>query len=327
MLLDIIVPHYDEPWEAGRKFFDMLALQRGISFRDFRVILVNDGQDHDVYPDVVRAKYPFEVIGHVIPHAGVSAARNHGLDHSGATWVMFCDFDDTFTSIYAMRSIMDALEAEDGRNDLLWVPIYTEADPEQHRFERRSFNWIFIHGKIFRREFLMEHGIRFCEELFFSEDTAFCRVVEIEIGPGRIGEIKSEIIPYVWTYRQGSITTDPEKVFSNSVGLFRRQKYMAEEYLKRGGREAHDALVMRAMCDVWAAMTRTDLECDRSALDAEAWEFYRGKKDHIAVSMRNLTDAAAGALQEMGIRKDAMPDDATFTAWLDEFVKRHEGGD
>ena len=43
MLLDIIVPHYKEPWEVGRPLFEMLALQRGVSFSDFRVILVNDG--------------------------------------------------------------------------------------------------------------------------------------------------------------------------------------------------------------------------------------------------------------------------------------------
>ena len=43
--LDIIVPHFQEPWAVGKKFFDMLALQRSVSFQDFRVILCQDGTD------------------------------------------------------------------------------------------------------------------------------------------------------------------------------------------------------------------------------------------------------------------------------------------
>ena len=50
--LDIIVPHFQEPWAVGKKFFDMLALQRGVSFQDFRVILCQDGTDGVLPADV-----------------------------------------------------------------------------------------------------------------------------------------------------------------------------------------------------------------------------------------------------------------------------------
>ena len=40
---DIIVPHYREPWEDGRKFFDLMEHQRGIRHDDFRVTVVQDG--------------------------------------------------------------------------------------------------------------------------------------------------------------------------------------------------------------------------------------------------------------------------------------------
>ena len=45
MTLDIIVPHYHEPWKICKPLFDSIALQRGIKFEDIAVIVVNDGAE------------------------------------------------------------------------------------------------------------------------------------------------------------------------------------------------------------------------------------------------------------------------------------------
>lgn len=319
MTLDIIVPHYDEPWAEGKKLFDMLALQRDVDFSDFRVILVNDGEENDVYPEVVKQGYPYTVDGIVIPHSGVSAARNRGIDHSDAQWVMFCDFDDTFTSIYSLRMIFDALETE--RHDMLWYPFYVELNEQQKRQIRQKFNLIFTHGKVYRRSFLNQHHIRFEESLYFSEDAAFNRVVDMEIDQNRIGEIKSEIVPYVWAYRVGSITTDPQKVYSNAVGLFRRQVYVANEHQKRGQTEAHDELVIRAMCDAYVTLNRTDLDCDRSEFAKEVWDFWKPNR-HVTVSVGIYDEALKGAIKEANITAQQLPEGLTFYGWLDAFTKQ-----
>lgn len=82
-VLDIIVPHYKEPLEIVQKFFSMLDIQRGVDFDSFRVILVNDGEEN-AFPDSYfeSLPYPFRQIS--IPHSGVSAARNAGLDAAQA---------------------------------------------------------------------------------------------------------------------------------------------------------------------------------------------------------------------------------------------------
>lgn len=322
MLLDIIVPHYDEPWEIGKPLFDMLAMQRGVDFEDLRVILVNDGDQEDVYPIVARQKYPYTVDGIVMPHGGVSAARNRGIDHSDARWVMFCDFDDTFTSVYSLRTIFDALDTED--HDLLWVPFYVELDRTQKRQVRKAFNLIFTHGKIYRRSFLNLHQLRFEESLYFSEDAAFNRVIDMEIDPKRIGEIRSEIVPYVWAYRQGSVTTDPTRIFSNGVGLFRRQVYVANEHLKRGQQEAHDELVIRAMCDAYVVLNRTDLDCDREEFTQEVWAFWE-KNRNASVRVGLYSEALAAAMQEAGISRKLLPERLDFAGWLNAFT-RGKGG-
>ena len=316
MTLDIIVPHYDEPWEEGKKLFDMLALQRDIDFSDFRVILVDDGGEHDVFPDVIRQKYPFEVTGVQIPHGGVSAARNAGMDHSGAKWILFHDFDDMFTSVYALRGIFDVLGTED--YDLLWTPFYVEVNEARKRQTKEEMNLVFIHGKIFRRDFLVNHGIRFCEELYFSEDTAFCAVVDMEIDHERIGKIKSEIVPYVWTFRPGSITTDPGKGYANAVGLFRRQTYVAEEARKRGDMEHFRGYVARAACDAYVTICRTDRDWDTTEFRAEALAYLREHWDDLAAAPAETVKAALrGSIREGSLREKP---EISLEDWLNNFV-------
>ena len=98
MTLDLIVPHYKEPWETCRYLFDSIALQRGISFNNIKVIVVNDGDC--LLDESVFSNYPYRIEYLVKEHGGVSAARNYGLDYSEADYVMFCDIDDGFLSNY-----------------------------------------------------------------------------------------------------------------------------------------------------------------------------------------------------------------------------------
>ena len=112
MLLDIIITHYNESFEMGKKLLDSIQLQRGISREDFRVVIVNDGIENKI-SDYCLNDYTFHLENVAIPHAGVSAARNYGIDNSTAKWVMFCDFDDMFASIYALRNIITLLDTED----------------------------------------------------------------------------------------------------------------------------------------------------------------------------------------------------------------------
>lgn len=122
-MLDIIMPHYDEPWEEGEKFFTMLDLQRDVDFSQIKVILVNDGPEHRL-PDELFSHRPYQVEQICIEHGGVSAARNAGIEHSTAEWLCFCDFDDMFAETYALRSVLNVLPAP--KYDILWADFYAE---------------------------------------------------------------------------------------------------------------------------------------------------------------------------------------------------------
>lgn len=320
MLLDIIVPHYNESWDEVSKLFEILALQRGVDFSSFRVLLVNDGDDHEILPYIYARKYPYEVVGLTISHGGVSAARNRGLEYSKAEWIMFCDCDDTYTSIFSLKSIMDVLDTKD--YDLLWTPFFIETDAKGTVIKREPFNNIFIHGKVFRRSYLIDHELRFNTDLTYAEDTAFCTVLLMILPFERVGEIKSGFIPYLWTFRKGSATTNPARAVENAVGLFRKNAYVADKFREYGKDKQGAEMAFRAMCDAYVVRHRTDIEVDKS-FDEEVEHFYSRWLD-----CENLVDdetkekAMKGAVNEANTdEKNIQPPISEFPTYLKDFKK------
>ena len=111
MTLDIIVPHYHEPWSICKPLFDSIALQRGIKFEDIAVIVVNDGAECAL-EDYLFTGYPYRTEVITKEHSGLSATRNRGMDESDADYVMFCDADDGFLNNYGLHLVFSAMQEE-----------------------------------------------------------------------------------------------------------------------------------------------------------------------------------------------------------------------
>lgn len=176
MTLDIIVPHYKEPWETCKYLFDSIALQRGINFSDIRVIVVNDGDisgcNLTLADTEKMQKYPFSVEFCPIVHGGVSAARNYGLDHSTADYVMFCDIDDGFLSNYGLHLVFCAMQEG---FDYLYSNFVEEtyADNGVMTIVPHEQDHTFMHGKVYRRQFLVDKNLRFDPSMTLHEDGYF----------------------------------------------------------------------------------------------------------------------------------------------------------
>ena len=272
--LDIIITHYKEPWEVGKPNFDILALQRGVSFEDFRVLLVNDGEEN-AFPDEYFSGYPYKVEQINIPHGGVSAARNAGMDRATAEWINYCDFDDTYISIYAMRDILNILPAPD--YDVLWTQMvmqdYTEGK-EIVRFAPERVTWVFTHAKYYRLEWLRMNGIRFNTEMDFQEDSEFNAVVLALLEDHhRIGQIKTVCPVYAWCRRENSVTTRQGVDDEANWMHFLRNIHVCELYGQRLNRERTRDMVVRTVYDTFLMINSTKGITDR--MKAQIMERFR----------------------------------------------------
>lgn len=200
MRLDIIVPHYKEPWDVCAYLFDSIALQRGIFWGNVKVIVVNDG---DCLIDEKNfEKYPYKVEYLVKEHGGVSAARNYGLDHSDADYVMFCDIDDGFLSNYGLHLVFSAMQEN---LDYIYSNFVEETFTAANTMTivRHDRDFTFMHGKIYRRGFLVDNDIRFDPSMTLHEDGYFNTLALVVAQKNK--KIKGIETPfYLWRWNDNS---------------------------------------------------------------------------------------------------------------------------
>lgn len=276
MLLDLMITHWNEEWAVGAKAFHILGIQRGVDWSQIRVTLVHDGTKS--FPAEYFAGLPFAVNQVELTHRGIAAVRNWCIDNSEADWIKWCDFDDCFANIYALKSIMDVLKDAE-KFDMLWYDLLWEYT-DGRLFLRTERNPVFIHDKLFRRSFLTEHGIRFNESLTWCEDSAFLAVVEMEIDTRRIGKVVAPSPIYSYFCRQGSLCNRPEIKFRNLESFFTRHCYVADEFLKRGLMDPYYTMCVRIMADSYYTLCRVPgITDDKSEHEKAVWAWFDGHKD------------------------------------------------
>lgn len=319
-MLDIVVTHYKEEWEIGEKLFRSIALQRCIDFGDIRVTVVNDG-GHRIAEEHFTG-LPFTVEQVDIPHGGVSKARNTGIDHAKEKWIMFCDFDDCFASIFSLREILNVLDTDD--YDMLWTKILAEdyVDGKQLLYyvpDKQKY--VFCHGKVYSTEFLRDKNVRFDESLVFNEDSCFNAVIIARTPSKRIGEIASQMPIYCWIRRMSSVTNSGRQDEA-TYGHFRRNMIVTKEYEDADDERAY-GMVTRTVYDTYFMVfgKRNSMQLRRRLVDeftpwiAERMEMFGDVTDD------DLEEIIKIARLELLGPDEVVPDDIeTVTKWLSSLV-------
>ncbi len=324
--LDLIVTHYHEPWEVGKQLFDMIANQREVDFTDIGVILVNDGIGNEL-PEELFKDYPYEVVQMSIPKGGVSKARNAGLDASNADWVMFCDFDDTFSSIFGLHLIFCAMNED--KYDTLWSCFTEETQDKDGKIHlvAHERDWVFIHGKAHRRQYLVENNLRFHEKLTIHEDVFFTMLTQTLAKPERIGSIKTPF--YLWKWNDKSVVRKDnveDYILYTYDHLMRQRIAITEELIKRERAEDVLATVVKTVMDsyydcqqsTWRLPQNHDL-----LVKAENWfaAYLKRYAKYYATAQPIQVAALAKAARDNALKKGTFFMEAqTLSEWLNHIM-------
>lgn len=235
-LLDIIVTHYDEPWELCKPFFDMLQYQRVVDLDKVNIILVQDGKENALDWNECLKDYNFSVSKISTPnHAGTPAARNAGLLHTQSDWVMFCDIDDMFCDVCALSMIVSLLPTD--KCDIIWSKYAMELlwrKGQKYLQTVTTQNYLNTTCKLYRTQFLREKNIKFDPDLPYTYEYAFNALCLNETPPFRIREMTNDFFPFIKLFRKNSLRCT--RLFYENMG---RQFYItniriAEELASRG---------------------------------------------------------------------------------------------
>lgn len=175
--IQFLVPQYKENEETISFLLDSIESQLHMNKNDMGVIICSDGGEYILNQEFLD-KYSFDIQYVICEHRGVSAARNSALILSDAEYVMFCDADDGFVSNIGVYSLVRSLDLNP-TSEMLSSKIFIEGIANEFpEFSIGDHNDTFVHGKIFRRDFLISNELFFDERLIIHEDSYFCNIVK-----------------------------------------------------------------------------------------------------------------------------------------------------
>lgn len=174
-MLDLIIPVYKNRMGLYRSLFSI-----GTEVGDKVYVTVVDDCSGEKYDDVIECFQKFFPIRVVYQekNMGPGIARQRGLDMASQPYVAFLDCGDVYASPTKLLECLNEVEINPHTVMFSWAHTeekYTDEQKSRH-YEYESFppSNNRMHGKIYRRDFLMQYGIKFCEEgSRMNEDIGF----------------------------------------------------------------------------------------------------------------------------------------------------------
>ncbi|HEX5707279.1 MAG TPA: glycosyltransferase family A protein [Pyrinomonadaceae bacterium] len=219
--VSVIVPAYN----TARYVAEALDSVFAQTFRDFEVVVVNDGSPDTEELERVLAPYRERIVYIRQENRGSSGARNAGVRAARGRYVAMLDSDDVWETRYL--EVMTAALEEDATLDVVYPNALIFGDSPQ---AGREFMDVFpfdgeltfasvlrqeslVFGLVTaRRESLIDAGL-YDEELGSAEDCDLW--LRILARGGRIAYRRDVLARY--RRRQGSHTSDPQWIYRNGL--------------------------------------------------------------------------------------------------------------
>lgn len=207
-MIDVIIPAYNAHGTIG-KTLASIAMQTNL--KNISVTIVDDCSPNGGYKEFVERFSPMMEIQDVRTdvNGGPGAARQKGLDETDGDFVTFIDADDTFLAANSLAM----LEKEIVYGDLDMVGGHFLEELEDGRFVTHGDNFVWMFGKMYRRNFLDRFLIRFGDTRA-NEDTGFNMLVK---SLTRHYKFIPQTV-YLWHFRSDSITRIDNGVYAHATG-------------------------------------------------------------------------------------------------------------
>lgn len=291
--VSVVVPAYNASATLGRALQSALAQ----THRNIEVIVVDDASldgTLQVAREFAAGDRRIQIIERPQNSGGVGAPRNNGIMAATGQYVMFLDADDELPHKACETLLTSALEtgADVTAGRALRVNLskdeITVWQPQLYGTDRtvegglRAMPELFedpiAAAKLFRLDFLLNHGIRFPEELFF-EDTYFSTVAWYSARSVTL--LAAPVYRWIWeretdtpsiTNRRGELRSIRDRVLVHQY---------ADAFLVHQG--AQDLLAHKA-----AKFLSHDLRLYTPELRAGDEDFRKGFADLVAPYLRTL---------------------------------------
>jgi glycosyltransferase involved in cell wall biosynthesis len=256
MKLQILIPQYKETEEIIKPLLDSIEIQQNVDLKnEVGVVIVNDGTDVHLSEEFLN-HYTFHIDYYLNEHKGVSATRNACLDHATADYVMFCDADDMFYNACGLYIIFREFDLG-GFDSLVSAFLEETRMPGSNEpvYINHDMDSTFVHGKVHRRQYLIDNNIRWNEKLTIHEDSYFnCLCQKLA------GELKYSQTPfYLWRWRDASVCRhDPKYILKTYNNMLDSNEALIDELLHRAKFEDAQFYATGMIFDAYFTMNKDE---------------------------------------------------------------------
>ena len=216
-MIDIIIPVYN-----ARKTLELtlMSIRLQTIINKINIYLIDDNSSED-YKDILNKYKDMNIIYIKLDkNNGPAVARQKGIEMSSSKYIMFIDADDLLYDADSIKKLFNKIE-----EDYDYVVGITIDEKQNTQIMNESD----LHGKIYKREFLLKNNIKFNntrihEDNYFNNLVLLCEPKQKEL---------LENI-YIYVDNKDSITNiNKEKEFENLEIYISNIKEIIEEATKR----------------------------------------------------------------------------------------------
>jgi glycosyltransferase involved in cell wall biosynthesis len=220
--LSIIIPYHNEDASVFRYPMSSLDTQVGVEWEDIEIIISNNCEkpkDIDSWLRTFSNIYPYIRYVECPIKAGMGQNRQYGMSIATGEYIMFSDSDDALLSPLTLHIIMEKLYV--GDKDVYTGNVIRETVDETGHNKSivdMKASTLLLHGKVYKRSFILKYNIHFSKNLFAYEDFYFNTLVQ-GFSANSVGNLDSGI--YLWRNRQSSISNETGVGDSYSVYYYK----------------------------------------------------------------------------------------------------------
>lgn len=224
-MIDVIIPAFNAQ-KTIRETLESIVKQT--IKEKLKIYIVDDASENEYIEIVDEFKDRLDIgLFRLENNSGPGVARQYAIDNSNSEYIVFIDADDVFLTDESLDILYRNMEGTD--NDIVISSFYEEL--EDNKFNKYTANYLWLHGKIYKRSFIDKYNIRFanfreCEDIGFNK--LFCMY-----NPN-IKEIDE--FTYIWRFNKDSITrrNNREFSFASIFGYVDNIMYALNEGIKNG---------------------------------------------------------------------------------------------
>lgn len=329
MKLQILVPQYKETDDIVKPLLDSIAIQQNVPMNEIGVVICNDGSDVFL-TDELLSSYPFKIEYYHEPHRGVSATRNACFEHATAEYVMFCDADDMFCNVCGLWIVFREMGIDGGFDSLTSMFVEETRNPENKSevvYTNHEMDSTFVHGKIHRRQYLLDKKILWNPNLTIHEDSFFnilCQNLSKNVR-------YCPVAFYLWKWRDESVCRhDPKYILKTYRNMLDSNDALVDEFLSRGVQEKAMFYTAFMIFDAYYAMNKEDWKNQenreyRDSTELRFKDYYLKHKDiwsSIPINDKMMISNQVRSRSVMeGMRMEAI----TIDSWLRHVENLEEG--